>query len=43
MVLARWAEAQDLEARTAEVEKEVKGSATEHAVIRTLVAIPASG
>jgi transposase len=43
MVLACWAEAQDLEARMVDVEKELKGITEEHPVIRTLVAIPGIG
>jgi hypothetical protein len=43
MVLACWTEAQELEARMVDVEKELKGIAEENAVIRTLVAIPGIG
>ncbi|MBA2244218.1 MAG: IS110 family transposase, partial [Gemmatimonadetes bacterium] len=43
MVLACWAEAQELETRMVAVEKELKGIAEEHPLIRTLLEIPGIG
>ncbi|HEV2126971.1 MAG TPA: IS110 family transposase, partial [Chloroflexota bacterium] len=43
MVLACWAEAQELEIRMLEVEEELKAIAEEHPVIRTLLEIPGIG
>lgn len=43
VVLAFWAEAEELDARMREIEKELEGIAHEHAVIRSLLEIPGIG
>jgi transposase len=43
VVLAFWAEVQELEARMLEIEKELEGIARQHSVIRMLLEIPGIG
>jgi transposase len=43
LILSYWAEAEELERRMDEIEKELKGIAKENPVIRSLVAIPGIG